>query len=149
MTRYRRIAVLVAAAGAALAAALPATSATEATPSLVATIGTASNADAFEVHLKLNGKEVTKLKPGIYRIAVSDQSAIHNWELLKGSKPSRTGPFVQLVNPTTKKPITGKFARTSVGGKSKTTFTVRLTKGTYVYQCNPHIPSMAATFTVA
>jgi plastocyanin len=88
---------------------------------LVATVG-----PGFTITLALNGKRVGSLKAGTYTIVVRDLSASHNFHL--------SGP--------------GMNKRTSVGGRSTTTWRVRLRKGTYRYVCDPHAALMKGSFRV-
>jgi plastocyanin len=75
------------------------------------------------------GVKVKKLKPGLYKITVKDKSPSHNFHIF--------GPGVKNVVTTV--PF--------VGTK---TVTVKLKKGTYTYQCDPHAAvGMKATFKVA
>lgn len=82
----------------------------------------------FTITLKsASGSKVTKLKPGLYAIQVSDKSGIHNFHL--------KGPGVN-------KEIT------AVGFQGSKTYTVTLKKGKYTYVCDPHSTSMNGSFTV-
>ena len=87
----------------------------------------ASVSDPLNISLTFKGKKVTKLKAGKYTIVVRDQAADHNFHL--------TGPGVNKT--------------TSVSGKSTTTWTVTLKKGTYKYVCDPHAAFMKGSFTVS
>ena len=84
----------------------------------------------FKVEVKTaTGKDVKVLKAGTYKLVVEDKSSIHNFRL-KGpggvNKMVTTVPFV--------------------GDK---TVIVKLVKGTYTYQCDPHAASgMKGTFKV-
>ena len=74
----------------------------------------------FTITLKQGAKKVTALKAGVYRIAIADRSAVHNFvlEKEKGGKFEReltTVPFV--------------------GAKA---VTVKLTKGQWKFYCEPH-----------
>jgi len=66
------------------------------------------------------------VKAGTYKIVIRDRSSIHNFHL--------TGPGVNKL--------------TSVSGKKTTTWTVKLKKGTYKFQCDPHASFMKGTFKV-
>jgi hypothetical protein len=82
----------------------------------------------FTISLKLNGKAVTTLKPGTYRLVVSDQASIHSFSLDGPSgfeKAVTTVPFV--------------------GSK---TVMLTLKAGAYKYYCPPHEATMFARFTV-
>ncbi|MFL5953161.1 MAG: plastocyanin/azurin family copper-binding protein [Gaiellaceae bacterium] len=103
-----------------LALAAPATSATSAT-TLTGTVG-----PGFTISLTVAGKKVSKLKAGTYTIKVSDKSSIHDFHL--------TGP--------------GLSKSTSVGGTGAKTWIVKLKRGKYHYQCDPHASIMNGNFTV-
>ena len=103
------------------AVAVLAANAAAATPKL-----TASVSDPLNISLKQGTKKVTSLKAGKYVIVVKDMAADHNFHL--------TGPGVNKA--------------TSVAGKSTTTWTVTLKKGTYKYVCDPHKSFMKGSFTV-
>ena len=103
------------------AVAILAANAAAATPKL-----TASVSDPLNISLKQGTKKVTSLKAGKYVIVVKDTAADHNFHL--------TGPGVNKM--------------TSVAGKSTTTWTVTLKKGTYKYVCDPHKSFMKGSFTV-
>ena len=81
----------------------------------------------FTISLKSGGKTVRSVAPGSYRISVSDRSDIHNFHL--------RGPGVN-------KRIT------SVGFEGTKSVTLRLRKGTYRYQCDPHSSLMHGRFKV-
>ena len=68
----------------------------------------------------------TTVKAGTYTIVIHDKSNIHNFHL--------TGP--------------GLNKSTSVGGTGSQTWTVKLKKGKYHYQCDPHASFMNGNFTV-
>ena len=83
----------------------------------------------FTIALKLNGKAVTKLKAGKpYRFVISDQANIHDFHL--------SGPGVDRV-------IT---AVDFVGTKS---VVLKLKRGSYRYQCDPHSTFMHGSFSVS
>jgi len=84
----------------------------------------------FTINLTKNGRKVTRLAPGQYRIVVSDRSPIHNFKLEK----SRGGDFERTI--------------TAVGFKGTKTITVRLTPGSWEYYCQPHESSMKGHFVV-
>jgi plastocyanin len=109
-------------ATAVLAAALLVPSALAATPRLTGTVGS-----GYLLTLKKGTANVTKLRAGTYVIQVTDTSAVHNFRL--------KGPGVNKT--------------TSLAGKGKYTWTVRLRKGTYVAVCDPHARLMRVSFTVA
>jgi plastocyanin len=81
----------------------------------------------FTISLKSGGKKVTSLRPGSYRITVRDRADIHNFHL--------RGPGVN-------KRITG------VDFEGTKSVTLRLRKGTYRYQCDPHSSDMHGRFKV-
>lgn len=83
----------------------------------------------FTINLTTNGRKVTRLAPGLYRIVVSDRSAIHNFELEK------SGGGLERV-------------ATTVGFQGTRTITVRLTRGRWEYYCAPHESSMKGHFAV-
>jgi plastocyanin len=70
----------------------------------------------FTIEVKLGGKDVKTLKAGTYTIKVEDKSAMHNFHLI--------GPGVNKA--------------TSVSGTGEQIWTVKLRKGSYTYQCDPH-----------
>jgi plastocyanin len=115
------LALGLAAAGlapASTAAAQPATTA------LTGTVG-----PGFTISLVKGGTKVGSLKPGSYRITVSDKASSHDFHLF--------GPGVNKLI-------------TSVPFKGTKTVTVTLKRGTYTYQCDPHAAGgMKGTFTVA
>ena len=74
-----------------------------------------------------SGSAAKRLRPGTYRIVVSDLSPIHNFDLF--------GP--------------GLNKKTSVAGTGRTTWTVRFTSGTYRYRCDPHRTLMHGSFVVS
>ena len=80
----------------------------------------------FTITLTQNGKKVTTLKAGKYKVVVSDKSNIHDFHL--------TGPGVNNA--------------TSVGGTGTKTWNLTLKKGTYKYVCDPHKTSMKGSFKV-
>ena len=83
----------------------------------------------FTINLTKQGRKVTRLAPGMYRIMVSDRSSIHNFKLEQSG---------------------GGFERraTSVSFQGTRTITVRLTRGRWEYYCEPHESSMKGHFTV-
>lgn len=107
-----RLALIVLAGVAAVAITAVAAPATTPAPRLVGTTG-----PEWTITLKKAGRVVTRLKPGTYRITVTDRANIHNFRL-RGPRLSRE--------------IT---SRRFIGRK---TVTVKLTKGRYTYLCDPH-----------
>ncbi len=82
----------------------------------------------FTITLKTAaGKTVRTLKPGLYRIRVTDRSEDHDFHLV--------GPRVNRVITST--PFMGTR-----------TITVRLRAGRYTYVCDPHAEGMRGTFRV-
>ena len=82
-----------------------------ATPKLVGTDG-----PGYTVEVTKAGKDVKKLAAGTYRIVVRDKSSAHNFHLI--------GP--------------GVSKKTGVGFVGTKTWTVKLKKGKYTYQCDVH-----------
>jgi plastocyanin len=126
----RRMLLVPVVAAVALAAILPATAAQQAQ-----TLTLAVNSDAFKITLTSGGKAVKSLKAGTYTIRLVDKSSIHNVHLLKGK--------------TTVKDSKGKAVKTQVGTKAAKSVTVKLSRGTYKFQCDPHVSTMSGTFKVA
>jgi plastocyanin len=81
----------------------------------------------FTISLKLAGKNVKRLKATTYRFKITDRSSSHNFRL-KGPGYNR--------------------AITSVGFTGTKTVTIKLKKGTYRYQCDPHSSVMHGRFKV-
>jgi hypothetical protein len=83
----------------------------------------------FTINLTRNGRRVTRLAPGLYRIIVSDRSSVHNFKLEKSG---------------------GALERraTTIGFVGARTITVRLTAGRWEYYCQPHESSMKGHFVV-
>jgi plastocyanin len=98
-----------------------------AAPASSATALTGTVGPGFTISLTAGGKKVSKLKAGTYTIKISDKSNIHNFHL--------TGP--------------GLNKSTSVGGTGSQTWTLKLKKGKYHYQCDPHASFMNGSFTVS
>jgi plastocyanin len=113
-----RTLVVIAAVGSALAVTAQAGAATK----LTGTVG-----PGFTISLKQGGKAVKTLKAGSYSITVSDKANIHNFHL--------RGPGVN-------KEIT------AVGFVGNKTVTVKLSKGTYTFVCDPHASTMKGSFKV-
>jgi hypothetical protein len=92
-------------------------------------IGLVGKNDAFTITLKnSHGKLVKTIKPGTYTFAISDDSAIHNYEL--------DGPH-------------GKsWVFTSVPFVGKKTKTLKLVPGKYKAYCVAHESQMFQHFTV-
>ena len=83
----------------------------------------------FSIEVKTSaGKDVKVLKAGTYKLSVQDKATIHDFRL--------KGPGLNLM--VTSVPFTGTKA-----------VTVKLQKGTYTYQCDPHAAAgMKGTFKV-
>lgn len=96
---------------AALLLGAPAAAAKHATPKLTGEVG-----PGYTIELGLAGKHVKTLRAGTYTVKVEDKSSSHNFHL--------TGP--------------GLNKSTTVGFVGETTWTVKLRKGTYRFQCDPH-----------
>lgn len=104
------------------ASTTPTTTTTPATATkLVATVG-----PGFTISLKRGGRKVTTLKPGLYRIAVRDRSAIHNFRLI--------GPGVNKA--------------TGVAFVGTRTWRLRLKVGLHRFRCDPHRHIMRGAFRV-
>ena len=70
----------------------------------------------FTIEVKKNGKDLTTIKAGTYKIKVEDKSSSHNFHLIcKGLNKSTTVAFM--------------------GDK---TWTITLKPGKVTYQCDPH-----------
>ena len=81
------------------------------TPKLVGTSG-----PGFDIEVSKGGKDVKTLKHGTYTIVVRDKSSQHNFHLF--------GPGVNKA--------------TSVSAVTTKTWTIKLKKGKYTYQCDIH-----------
>jgi plastocyanin len=82
----------------------------------------------FTIELSQDGSKAATVKAGTYTLKVEDKSDQHNFHLI--------GPGVDE-------------AVTDVPFMGEKTVTVKLEKGTYTYQCDPHAASgMKGTFTV-
>jgi plastocyanin len=118
-----RLRFVLALAAVALVGVIAAGSASAATPTLTATL---SGDNAFKIGLLFKGKPVKTLKAGTYKIVGNDQARTHDYRL--------RGPGVNKA--------------TSVTGKGKFTWTVKLKPGKYTYLCDPHKSFMKGSFTV-
>jgi len=116
---------LVAAGVAALTIGVGASARPAAIPTLRGTVG-----PNFTITLKRNGKRVTTLKPGKYRLVVADKASFHSFELEQESG----GTFDRDV--------------TEVSFVGTKTITVTLKKGKWKYYCEVHESSMFGFFTV-
>ncbi len=82
----------------------------------------------FTIEVSQNGEDAESIKAGTYTLKVEDKSSAHNFHLI--------GPGVDET--VTEVPFEGEK-----------TVTVKLEKGTYTYQCDPHASSgMKGTFEV-
>ena len=117
-------AALAAAAGS-LALALAATAPAAPVPKTVkGTVG-----PGFTISLALNGSQVTRLKTGVpYRFLIRDRSSIHDFHLI--------GPGLNRV-------------LTTVDFTGTKSFVLKLKKGSYRFQCDPHADFMHGSFRVA
>ena len=116
----RRLALALLAAAAGLVFALPG-GARPAQNKLTGTVG-----PGFTIVLRNEaGAQVAHLDPGTYEITVDDRSAEHNFHL--------SGPG---VNTSTEVEFVGTVV-----------WTVRISDGTYRYQCDPHATLMRGSFT--
>lgn len=106
-----------------LTIAAAASAATHARPTLVGTVG-----PSFTISVTMNGKKVSKLSAGTYRLVVHDKASIHAFSL--------DGPHGYARDFTTV-PFVGTKA-----------FTIKLVAGTYKAYCPPHEPTMFQHFTV-
>jgi hypothetical protein len=128
----RKLAVLTLALAAAVAAAFAAAFAVSAAarpaaaPTLTGTVG-----PGFTISLALNGKKVTKLEAGSYRIVVTDKATIHNFVI----EQEKGGTFEKAI--------------TTVPFTDRKTETVKLTKGSWKVYCQPHKSVMFQNFTVS
>ena len=77
--------------------------------------------------LNANNQNISWLQPGTYTFTIDDLSSIHTFHL--------TGPGVDL--------------QTAVTETGTTSWTVKLTPGTYTFVCDPHSTTMNGTFGVA
>jgi plastocyanin len=109
--------------------ALVAAAAATARPSAKTLNGTVG--PGYTISLKQNGKLVKNLKAGTYTFKVADKSSIHSFVLEK-----------EKGSPKFEKEIT------DVSDTGTKTVTIKLTKGTYKYYCEPHESFMHGSFTV-
>lgn len=118
-----RIALLITGLAAAVALVAPSAGIGMGHPKLVGTTG-----PGFTITLKKAGVRVRTLKPGTYTITVKDKSTIHNF---------------RIKGPGLNKQVT------SLSFTGSKTVTVKLKKGKYIYQCDPHAArGMKHTFRV-
>jgi plastocyanin len=82
----------------------------------------------FTIEVKQHGKDAESVKAGTYTLKVEDKASIHDFHLI--------GPGVDQVV-------------TDVSFQGEKSVTVKLEKGTYTYQCDPHASQgMKGTFEV-
>jgi plastocyanin len=84
----------------------------------------------YTISLTKGGTKVKTLKPGTYKITVTDKSTLHNFTLEKETKPN------------IEKHVT------STGFTGTKTITVKLVKGHWKYYCSVHEPMMYGWFWV-
>lgn len=83
--------------------------------------------DSFSIQLAdPSGKPVSHLDAGTYTLLIHDHSSFHDFHLF--------GPGVDVA--------------TDIDGTGDSIFTIALTDGTYVFQCDPHAGQMKGKFTV-
>jgi hypothetical protein len=96
------------------------------TQPLLATVGSSSSPDAFQISLTdSTGAKVTHVDPGQYTISVHDYSMLHDFHL--------TGPGVDQA--------------TAIETASTATWNVTFTDGTYRYVCDAHPTSLRGSLT--
>jgi plastocyanin len=121
---HKLLALAAGIAAASLGFAIPAFGNQSAATALTGKVG-----PGFSISLSKGGKKVSSLKPGSYRITVTDKATVHDFHLF--------GPGVNKVI-------------TSVPFKGTKTVTVTLEEGTYTFQCDPHAASgMKGSFKVS
>ena len=116
--------VLVLAAGCGSKSSTKASSSKATTASSSGLVGTVG--PGFTISLTNDGAAVKTLKPGTYEILVNDKGTVHNFHLF-GS---------------------GVDEKTDVAATGTVTWTVKLVKGLYIFQCDSHAATMNGTFTV-
>ncbi len=119
----RRLSLLAALVALAAAAALTTSALASSMTTLQGEVG-----PGFTIEVTTAGdKDVKSLKHGTYKLVVEDKSSMHNFHLM--------GPGLNKM--------------TMVGFTGKQTWTVKLKKGKYTYQCDPHAAAgMKGSFTV-
>jgi plastocyanin len=84
-------------------------------------------ASGYKIEMKnASGGPLKTVKAGTYQIKIEDHATIHDFHL--------KGPGVNK--------------KTSVSGRTETTWTVKLRPGTYTFTCDPHASMMRGTFRV-
>jgi plastocyanin len=121
----RILVVIGAALALAVGAAASALGQGASTPTLKGTVG-----PGFTISLTKNGRKITTLKPGAYKVSVSDRSSMHNFTLERETKPQ------------IEKHVTG----TSFTGTR--TITVTLKRGEWKFYCSIHEATMHGSFRV-
>jgi plastocyanin len=111
ITMLRRLLIPLALLGVFLAAATVGNAGTAKSAGLVGEVG-----PGYTIEVKLHGKDLKTIKAGTYKLKVEDKASIHNFHL--------KGPGINKL--------------TSIGGTGDATWTVKLKKGKYTYQCDPH-----------
>ncbi len=119
----RGVTALVGVALVALVAVAVAVGRPAATPTLVGTVGPGST-----IKLTDNGKKVSSLKAGTYKLVIHDKASIHAFSL--------DGPHGYAKD----------FTKVSFVGTK--TFSLKLVAGKYKYYCPPHESIMFGHFTV-
>lgn len=84
----------------------------------------------YTISLTKNGKRVSSLRAGTYRFVIADRASIHNFVLEK----ERGGHFEREL--------------TDVSDVGTRAVTIRLTRGTWKYYCEPHESMMFGSFAV-
>jgi plastocyanin len=84
----------------------------------------------YTISLTKNGRRVTSLRAGTYRFVIADRAAVHNFVLEK----ERGGRFEREL--------------TDVSAVGTRAVTIRLTRGSWKYYCEPHESMMFGAFTV-
>jgi plastocyanin len=121
----RILVVIGAALALAVGAAASALGQGASTPTLKGTVG-----PGFTISLKKSGRKITTLRPGTYKVSVSDRSSMHNFTLERETKPQ------------IEKHVTG----TSFTGTR--TITVTLKRGEWKFYCSIHEATMHGSFRV-
>src|SRR5262249_50244908 len=112
------------------ALALVAAAAAAARPSAKTLNGTVG--PGYTISLQQNGKSGTKPTAGTYTFKVADRSSMHSFVLEKEKGSAMFEKEISDVSDTGTK-----------------TVTIKLTKGTYKYYCQPHESFMHGSFTVS
>jgi plastocyanin len=110
-TMMRRLLIPLALLGVLLVAAAAENAGTAKSAGLVGEVG-----PGYTIQMKLNGKSLKRIKAGTYKLKVEDKAPIHNFHLI--------GPGINKL--------------TSIEGTGTRVWTVKLKKGRYTFQCDPH-----------